>query len=227
MWKPFWKERFHKSGADFGGIKPEAALEFETSQAVAHGARCSIGDQMHPRGTLDKAAYELIGKVYGRIEEREPWLKGAEPVVQVGVLMAQRPQLGVSGQASVTGVEEGAVRMLTQLKHQFDLIDREAGFEKYELIVLPDVVDVDETLAKKVRAHLKRGGKVLATGRSGVSEDGKEVQLSELAIKAHGWSPFKTTYIRFGKEISADVPATDHVMYERGVRVTVPSMRWR
>ena len=38
--------RFHKSWADFGGLKPYAALEFETSQMMAHGARCSVGDQL-------------------------------------------------------------------------------------------------------------------------------------------------------------------------------------
>ena len=30
--------RFHKSWADFGGIKPYAALEYEVSQMIAHGA---------------------------------------------------------------------------------------------------------------------------------------------------------------------------------------------
>jgi hypothetical protein len=39
-------------------------------------------------------------------------------------------------------------------------------------------------------------------------------------VKPHGMSPYQTTYIRFGREIDADVPPTDHVMYERGVRAT-------
>ena len=56
--------RFHKSWADFGGIKPYAALEYETSQMMAHGAGCSIGDQLHPRGYLDQASYDLIGQAY-------------------------------------------------------------------------------------------------------------------------------------------------------------------
>jgi hypothetical protein len=110
--------------------------------------------------------------------------------------------------------------MLTHLNHQFDLIDRQGDFEAYELLVLPDNVRVDEALAKKIRAFLKAGGKLLASGTSGLSADGREALLPELGVKAHGFSPFQTTYIRFGKEVSADVPPTDHVMYERGVRVT-------
>src|SRR5205085_350682 len=60
--------RFHQSWADFGGLKPYPALEYETGQLVAHGARCSVGDQLHPRGALDRATHESIGKVYKRIE---------------------------------------------------------------------------------------------------------------------------------------------------------------
>jgi hypothetical protein len=111
---------------------------------IAHGARCSIGDQLHPRGTLDKAAYQNIGPVYARVEQREPWLKGATPLVQIGVLQAQERPVGMGGRIRVAGAEEGAVRILTQTKHQFDLIDRPAEFERYEMIVLPDTVVVDE-----------------------------------------------------------------------------------
>ncbi len=57
--------RFHLSWADFGGLKFPAALKYETSQMVSQGAACSIGDQLHPRGTLDAGAYELIGGAYG------------------------------------------------------------------------------------------------------------------------------------------------------------------
>ncbi|MEA2735444.1 MAG: hypothetical protein QOE14_1895 [Humisphaera sp.] len=212
--------RFHKSWADFGGIKPYAALEYETSQMIAQGARCSIGDQMHPRGTLDKAAYDLIGRVYERVEQREPWLLDAKPLVQIGVLQSEERPTGQGGRIRIAGAEEGAIRMLNHLNHQFDLIDRAADFANYELLILPDGVRVDDALAKKIRAFLKGGGKILASGTSGLSADGTEVLLPELGVKAHGFSPFQTTYIRFGKEISSDVPATDHVIYERGVRVT-------
>ncbi len=72
--------RFHKGWADFGGIKPYAALEYETSQAIAHGARCSIGDQFHPRGTLDRAAYDLIGKIYAQRGRARALAKGCNAV---------------------------------------------------------------------------------------------------------------------------------------------------
>src|ERR1700722_16343726 len=129
--------RFHKSWADFGGLKPYAALEYETSQMVAHGAACSIGDQLHPRGILDPGVYELSGRAYARIEEREPWLIDAKPVVQIGVL-SMPPAIGGSVIEAPAGSDEGVTRMLTQLKHQFNFINEASNFEAYELLILPD-----------------------------------------------------------------------------------------
>ncbi|MCG3150493.1 MAG: hypothetical protein PCFJNLEI_03979 [Verrucomicrobiae bacterium] len=195
--------RFHKSWADFGGLKPVAALEYETSQMMAHGAGCSIGDQLHPRGVLDKGAYELIGHAYGRVAEREPWLEGARSVAQIGLF--QLP-------ASTTGTDEGATRMLTQLRHQFDVVSEASDFARYELLILPDAIPVSASLAKRLRVYLKQGGKLLATGTSGLSADGMKVLLPELRIKPAGLSPYTATYFRFN--------GGDHVMYDRGVRVT-------
>lgn len=206
--------RFHKSWADFGGLKPYAALEYETSQMMAHGAQCSIGDQLHPRGTTDEGAYDLIGKVYARVKDREPWLDGATPVTQIGLFQSASGDYKSTG-----GSDEGATRMLTQLKHQFDVVLPSHDLSKYELLVLPDTVRVDATLAKKLSAYLKGGGSILASGYSGLSDDGSAVALKELGIAPLGKSPFTTTYLRFSDDLAAGVPKSDHVMYEPGLRV--------
>jgi hypothetical protein len=202
--------RFHKSWADFGGLKPSPALEYETSQMIAHGARCSIGDQLHPRGTLDRGAYELIGHAYERVAQREPWLDGAVPVAQIGLF--QLPTGVLSTTQSTSGTDEGATRMLTQLKHQFDIVSEVTDLRRYELVILPDALPVTPALAKKLRAYVKQGGAILATGTSGLG-------LPELGVKHIGPSPFTATYIRFGDAINTGVPDSDHVMYERGQRV--------
>lgn len=204
--------RFHKSWADFGGIKPYAALEYETSQMIAHGARCSIGDQLHPRGVLEKAAYELIGRAYKRVEDREPWLQGARPVSQIGVF-----------QAPSAGTDEGATRMLTQLRHQFDVVGRQSDWSGYELLILPDCVEVDKDLSHKLSIFIRKGGAVLATGTSGLSSDGMKLLMPELHVRPGGFSPFTVTYMRLGEGVSRDVPVMDHVMYEKGVRVRAGS----
>ena len=208
--------RFHKSWADFGGLKPYAALEYETSQMMAHGARCSIGDQLHPRGVPDRAAYELIGKVYARVAEREPWLKDARPVTEIGVFRAPAPAVKA---IEATGTDEGAARLLMHLHHQFDVLHSGSDLAGYRLLILPDCIAVDTALAKRLRAFLARGGRLLATGTSGLSPCATQVLLPELGVATRGTSPYTVTYLRVGKELADDIPPTDHVMYERGVRV--------
>ena len=110
--------------------------------------------------------------------------------------------------------------MLTQLKHQFDLLDATGPLEKYDLLILPDEVRLDGPAVQRIRAYLRDGGSVLASGLSGLNAEGTKALLPELGIKPQGLSPYQVTYIRFGREVSTDVPPTDHVMYEKGLRVT-------
>lgn len=208
--------RFHKSWADFGGLKPYAALEYETAQMMAHGAQCSIGDQLHPRGTLDRGSYDMIGKIYNRVADREPWLDDAKPVTQIGVMLVDDG----SSKKATGNPREGWTRMLTQLKHQFDIVLSDAPFDKYELIILPDIAKIDADLSKKLDAYVKQGGAVLATGYSGLSDDATQLTWKSLPVIPHGVSPFTTTYMRFGKQINDDVPDSDHVLYDTTVRVT-------
>ena len=201
--------RFHKSWADFGGYKPYAALEYETSLMMAHGARSSIGDQLHPRGRLDAAAYELIGKAYGRMEEREPWLQGAVPQVQIGLF--KTPVSATRTSESISKTDEGAARMLMHLKQQFNIVHAGSDLSPYELVILPDSIPVDAALAEKLKAYLAAGGKLLLSGTSGLSADGTQALLP-LGIQPQGLSPFTTHYFRLAGT------STDHVMYERAVR---------
>ena len=82
--------RFHKSWADFGGLKNEAALQYECFAMLASGAKCSVGDQLHPRGRLEEPAYRRIGGVFEAVEAKEPWCRGAQSVAEIGVLLGSR-----------------------------------------------------------------------------------------------------------------------------------------
>ena len=79
--------RFHKSWADFGGIKTVPQLKYEAATILAAGAVVNIGDQLHPRGKLDKGAYRVIGEVYKYVEALEPYCRGAEPLSDIAVLI--------------------------------------------------------------------------------------------------------------------------------------------
>ncbi len=209
--------RFHLSWADFGGLKFPAALEYETSQMVAQGAACSIGDQLHPRGTLDLGAYELIGGAYGRIAEREPWLVDAKAVAEIGVFGAPT---GVQGTTQTqSGTDDGVTRLLMQIKQQFDFLHGESDLTPYRLLILPDSIPVDEKLRERLSAYLRDGGALLATGTSGLNPEATALTVPELPVQPQGLSPFTTTYMRSQPPFDDKVPASDHVVYPRGARV--------
>jgi hypothetical protein len=207
--------RFHKSWADFGGLKPEAALKYEVCQMLAHGARCSIGDQMHPRGTLDPVAWKLMGRVYGYAEACQPWCEDATSAAEIGLLRNS----GDGYHITAGGVEEGANRLLMQLKQQYDVLDPTRDFARYRLLILPDGLTVDAALARRLDTFVAAGGAVLASGYAGLDAEGRATWKALPVGGQAAPSPFTTTYLRPGKSLCDLLPPTDHVMYERGLRV--------
>jgi hypothetical protein len=202
--------RFHKDWADFGGLKPEAALRYECSQMLAHGARCSVGDQLHPRGTLDRAAYALIGQVYRHVEACEPWCHDAKPVTQIAVLRSLN-----AGYPIVPGEAlEGTLKALQQLGHQFDYLPAadDVALAGYEAVVVTHDIVLSDAMVAAVRAFVRSGGALLIEAPAAL-RNGRPL-LPELGIQAHGDSPYQVTYLRVGRA------SPDHVMYERGVRLT-------
>ena len=205
--------RFHKSWADFGGLKPEAALKYECCLVLSQGMTGGIGDQLHPRGTLDKAAYELIGKTYSHIKACDPYVAGGKVLADIAVIV--NPADGDNPQADGLGV----IRSLQQLHHQFDLLAPTAILSGYQLVIVPESVRIDSALKKNLQAHLKAGGSIVVSGNAALDEAGRPV-MKEMGIASHGDSPYTTTYLRPARSTAKCVTATDHVMYDRGFRMT-------
>ncbi|HEY1685813.1 MAG TPA: beta-galactosidase trimerization domain-containing protein [Tepidisphaeraceae bacterium] len=108
--------------------------------------------------------------------------------------------------------------MLAQLRHQFDFVHEDGIWEKYELLILPDSMRISQKLAGRLKKYLSRGGKLLATGLSGLSEDANQLLLPELPIVLHGMSPYSVSYVRWQRGSAHG--DTDHAMYDRSARVT-------
>ncbi len=207
--------RFHKSWGDFGGLKPKAALRYECCQALAHGARCSIGDQLHPRGTLSTTAYQTIGEIFRYVEACEPFCHGAKQDTEIAVIRAN-----ADGYHCTSGAEAGALRALQQLRHQFDfrLAGVNVDLRGYKAAIVLSDVTVDDKMVKQFKAFVRGGGSLLICGDAAVDADGKPV-MSELGVRVDGLSPYETTYIRFDRALARDMAGEDHVMYERGWRM--------
>ncbi len=158
--------KFHHSWGEFGGYKHPNALIYETALSVANGAGCSIGDQMHPLSEMNMATYNLIGKAYSLIEEKEPWLNGAVNLADIAVLSAE----AVTGNRDVKA-DVGANRMLLESHLLYNFIDETADLSDYKLLVLPDVSGFSDEMTEKIKKYLKNGGKLIATGESIVKDN--------------------------------------------------------
>lgn len=213
--------RFHKSWGDFGGIKSRAALEYECLRIAVRGIRVGVGDQLHPRGRLDKATYKLIGQVYSQIEKLEPWLVDTEPVADVGMLIANGTGPGGMLETDLSS-EEGAMRILMELGHQFLILDEFDDLSKFKLLILPDHVYLSDRLADKLEKFLEDGGKILASYFSGFSRETGEPMLKNWPIKSIKKSRYSTNYLRpVGDKLGLDVEEYDYALYEPAAYVEV------
>ena len=207
--------RFHKSWADFGGLKPKAALEYECFRMLASGSTCCIGDQMHPKGRLDAGVYQRIGEVYRQVADVEPWCDDSEPLAEIGVLLAT--EIPLDQRVGDYAVEEGAMRLLLELQHQYQFVDRNADFGRYRLLIAPDSVRMDAALRAKIDAYVEAGGSLLVTGESGLSADAATWET--LGVTWECASPYDVEYLHLGDELADVAPPLDYVCYERAQRV--------
>jgi hypothetical protein len=212
--------RFHRSWGDFGGIRTEASLEFDCLQGIANGMRPTIGGHLHPRGDINDAVFDLIESIYGRLRMFDPWTVGAEPVADVAIVMPVDPPNSINPEpeALADRTVKGAARMLCELKIQFDVVSSKRAWDGYQLLVLPDEVLLDESAAKKVRAHLDAGGAVLSSGWSGLDRDRQEYVFSEWGLHFGGDHTDDPSFYAVGDLLKDGIPDMPNNFYCPGTR---------
>ncbi|MBP8951010.1 MAG: beta-galactosidase trimerization domain-containing protein [Armatimonadetes bacterium] len=211
--------KFHTSWGDFHSFKNKAALEYECFNMLALGAKCSIGDQLHPTGKICPVTYDLIGSVYSQVEEKEPWCDASEPVTDVGV-MTPEEFAGTGGHGGLPAAAIGATRMLTELRHQFDIIDSKSDFSRYRVIVMPDEIVVDDELGARLTNYVVDGGCILASYKSGLNPAGDVFNVGKLGVKYVGDAAFCPDFLVPGK-LGEGLADTHYVMYLRGLEVEI------
>lgn len=222
--------KFHTAWGDFHSFKNAAALQFECFTMLALGAKCCVGDQLHPNGKIDPVTYDLIGSVYAEVEKKEPWCTRARAVCDIGVVT---PEEFVGGRTPPAA--KGAVRMLQEGAHQFDMVDSRSDYAPYKVLILPDVIPVSPDLAQRLQTYLAGGGTLLASFESGLQPDKQAFALAELGVTKTGDGPRDPAgalargrafdrnqyaeYVIPQGAMGVGLPETEHVMYMKGLDV--------
>ena len=162
--------RFQMCWGDFGGYKGKVAVENDFYDALTQGVIPMLGDHLHPAEIAEADVYRDLGEIYTRIEEYEKWTSKAKFIPEMAVLVADD---------DVTHSHRGVARMLSELKYTYDLVHIDADFSAYKLIIMPDFIKLNDERAKKIKAYLDNGGKVISSGFSALKADGSGFALPE------------------------------------------------
>jgi hypothetical protein len=220
--------KFHTGWGDSHSFKNKVALQYECFQLLAVGARCSIGDQLHPSGKICRTSYELVGSAFAEVEKKEPWCKGTRAVSEIAILTPEE-------QGGGRNITLGVVALLHEAAQQYDIVDSFGDFPAYKVLILPDTIVMGEELARKVDDYVAGGGSVIASFESGMNARKTEFALKSLGVGFAGNGPIApdglpargrkmaanayADYVLPEGAIGKGLPQTEHVMYTNGVEI--------
>lgn len=213
--------RFYDWG-DFGGLRPEAAIKSELLYGLANGMRPNIGGHFHPRGDLENAVLDRIEKIYKELQTMEPWFDNAKNITEIAIIYPVKIQ-NIRGDKQL----KSAVRMLSELKQQFDVVTLFSDWSKYKVLVIPDNIIFNDEIARRVKAHIDAGKVVISSGSSGLDKEKTQFVLQkEWGLKYTGDNDFDPAYFTVGKNFNSGLPDMPMSLYSSGIDVeTLPGTR--
>jgi hypothetical protein len=99
----------------------------------------------------------------------------------------------------------------------FDVLDAEAEFAPYKVLIVPEDAVIDAALKAKIDAYLAKGGKLFICGEAAFDKEG--APLFDVGAEKGVPSEFQPDYVAPAKDFRPDFVETPFVMYFRGMRV--------
>ena len=200
--------KFHRSWGEFGGYKLPEALKYECASLLSNGARISVGDQMHPLGIMDLETYKNIGQAFAYVEQVEEYCFDVKETASLGVFINNDEIMN-----------ETISTLLLDCHVDFDVIHDEEDLKTFEMILMPDGYTLTESYAKAVNEYLKKGGKLLMLGGSGLN-----VERTSFAVECpfvyQGRSEADKDFFEVSENISEGMVKSPVLCYESAFQIS-------
>lgn len=163
----------------------EAQYICDLSSIAAQGCRVGMySGSQHIDGTLEHEEARRLGAAFAALKKLEPYFTDTrKPVKCVGIIQSDASKaagadtvipdaiLRMKRKAPHTTAILGAMMMCEQAKIPYQVLPESRlsadTLRGYELILMPEVYVVSETLAESLAEYVKGGGRLMLSGRTG------------------------------------------------------------
>ena len=218
--KPFeiLTSRFY-AGWGHWTLKPLDQMKYEFCQIMMNGGLVSCGDQISFDGRVEPSVYRRIGEAYAFIKEREEFCIEAESLSYIAVFFGPK-----QNRADINSLR-GANKALTELHQQFEIIEDLRDLNKYRVLILPELGEMDEELIMDIKDFVKEGGSLLATFKSSYKV-GRDFALGDcLGISYIEDSPYSANYVRLLDEIKDPDMDLPLLVYDVSTKVKITTAK--
>jgi len=198
--------KFHLDWGEFGGLKTKEALTYEVATMAIYGAGASVGDHMHPDGEMELQTYENIGHAYRYLEKIAPYCYGGEPVQNLGICLS-----------GTQDADEGLSRILLENQQDYGVVEN-WNFDRFETVIIPHGLVLEDAPLQKLKAYLAKGGKLLVMGDALVKDGAFQI---DTGLTYLGEPEFDCDYISC-RNPGDTLPHTPILCYKPGCR-TAPA----
>jgi len=183
--------------------------------APAHAAAFMFIDAIDPVGTMCAPIYPVLGSIFGRMAEYEPY-SGGNLVADVAVFFSNESKfdpdstekrLRWGSSMPHWNAVLGACSMLKESHIPFGVVTKHnlPDLARYQVLVLPDVLVMSDDEVAAVRSFVKKGGGVYAScrtsarGADGTRQD--DFMLADvLGVSFDGDRPEKLSFLSAGDD---------------------------
>lgn len=156
-------------------VRPSAEIEWEVFTYRSHGAQCTIVDKSNYDGSLDKVAFERIGRVFEKARRRSEYF-GHQPLPEVGIYYSCRTRDWYGREDRFKGLSAfaGAHKALMQSHIPMGMLMDEnvslSRLQEFPVIYVPNVAILEVREVALLKDYTAGGGNLLITGFTGLCD---------------------------------------------------------